>query len=214
MPSGRPLRHWPAALALLALVTTPALAQTAAPTRVRVDTTAGSFTIELETARAPLTTANFLQYVSSGFYVGTIFHRVINGFVAQAGGYDDKYRPKTPNAPVPNESGNGLSNRRGTVGLARTEAPHSGNAQFYVNLADNEDLDPNPVRWGYAVFGRIVDGYETLDRIGHAATGPGGPFPKDVPVEPIVIRAVQVIAETPAPAAAPTPPAPASPPPP
>jgi peptidyl-prolyl cis-trans isomerase A (cyclophilin A) len=187
----------------------------ATQTRVRIDTNLGSFIVELEDQRAPLTTANFLQYVRSGFYAGTIFHRVIGSFIAQGGGYDEKYQLKTPLASVPNESGNGLSNRRWTVGLARTESPHSGNAQFFVNLGDNEDLDPNPLRWGYAVFGKVVDGLDVLDRIAHSPTGSAGPWQKDVPVEPIVIRGMQVIGEpmpsaTPAassPAAAPASPA-------
>lgn len=181
-------------------------------TRVRVDTNLGSFVIELEDERAPLTVANFLGYVRSGFYSGVVFHRVINNFIAQAGGYDEKYQLKTPNAPVVNESGNGLSNRRGTVGLARTDLPHSGNAQFFLNLGDNEDLDPTPLRWGYAVFGRVVDGLEVVDRIGHVATGEDGPFPRDAPLEKIVIRKIEIVggpgatAPVAAPAPAPAPP--------
>jgi cyclophilin family peptidyl-prolyl cis-trans isomerase len=187
-----------AACTALAFAAGPAVAQQAPAAelpRVRIDTNLGSFIVELEAQRAPLTTANFLQYARSGFYTGTVFHRVINNFVAQAGGFDEKFQPKTPGAGVPNESGNGLSNRRGTVGLARSEAPHSGNAQFYVNLADNEDLDPNPVRWGYAVFGRVTEGLDVIDRIGHVATGAAGPWPKDAPVDPVVIRGMQVIGE-------------------
>jgi cyclophilin family peptidyl-prolyl cis-trans isomerase len=199
-----------AACAALAACACSAVAQQApAPAaelpRVRIDTNLGSFIVELEAQRAPLTTANFLQYARSGFYTGTVFHRVINNFVAQAGGFDEKFQPKTPGAGVPNESGNGLSNRRGTIGLARTEAPHSGNAQFYINLADNEDLDPNPVRWGYAVFGRVTEGLDVIDRIGHVATGAAGPWPKDAPVDPVVIRGMQVIGDAAAPATPPGP---------
>jgi cyclophilin family peptidyl-prolyl cis-trans isomerase len=218
-------RRPPCALAALALslalvagtCSEPAAAQAAQPapgsaqTRVRVDTNLGSFLIELEDQRAPLTVANFLGYVRSGFYSGTVFHRVINNFIAQAGGYDEKYQPKTPQPPVVNESGNGLSNRRGTVGLARTDAPHSGNAQFFLNLADNEDLDPTPLRWGYAVFGRVVDGLEVVDRIGHVATGADGPFEKDAPLEKIVIRKMEIVAGPGAVAPEPAP-APAAPP--
>lgn len=171
----------------------PAESATAQQTRVRVDTTLGSFVIQLEDQRAPLTVENFLGYVRSGFYSGVVFHRVINNFIAQAGGYDDRYQPKTPRTPVVNESGNGLSNRRGTVGLARTDLPHSGNAQFFLNLGDNEDLDPTPLRWGYAVFGTVVDGLEVADRIGHAATGEDGPFEKDAPLEKIVIRKMEIV---------------------
>ena len=162
-------------------------------TRVRVQTTLGSFVIELDTARAPLTVANFLEYVRDGHYSGTLFHRVINGFVAQAGGYDEKYVEKTTRAGIPNESGNGLSNRRGTIGLARTGAPHSGTAQFYVNLADNPALDPQASRWGYAVFGRVVEGMKVVDDIGGVATGAAGTFEKDVPLRPVVIQKIEVM---------------------
>lgn len=189
----------------------PAESTPATQTRVRVDTNLGSFVIELEDQRAPLTVANFLGYVRSGFYSGVVFHRVINNFIAQAGGYDEQYQPKTPQAPVVNESGNGLSNRRGTVGLARTDLPHSGNAQFFLNLGDNEDLDPTPLRWGYAVFGKVVDGLEVVDRIGHVATGDAGPFEKDAPLDKVVIRRIEIVGgpgsaapvATPAPAAPP-----------
>jgi len=186
--------------------------------RVRIETSLGSFVIQLETARAPLTTANFVTYVRSGHYTGTLFHRVINNFVAQAGGYDEKYQLKATRAAVANESGNGLSNKRGTVGLARSDAPHSGNAQFYINLTDNDDLDPTPLRWGYAVFGRIVEGMDVVERIGRTPTGANGPWPKDAPIEPVVIRRAEALSILSSPPAAPpvtTPPAaPAAPPPP
>ena len=187
----------------------------AAPaTRVRIDTSLGSFIVQLETVRAPLTTANFLAYVASGQYSGTLFHRVISSFVIQGGGYDEKFKLKDTKAPVPNESGSGLSNKRGTVGLARSDAPHSGNAQFYVNLTDNEDLDPTPLRWGYAVFGHVVEGMEVVDRIGRVATGAVGPWTKDAPLDPVVIKRIELISDTPAPApAAATPAAPAAAPP-
>lgn len=161
--------------------------------RVRVETNLGSFVIQLDTARAPLTSANFLEYARAGHYEGTIFHRIIGGFVAQGGGYDQKYVEKPTRAGVPNESGNGLSNRRGTVGLARTGEPHSGNAQFYLNLTDNAALDPQPSRWGYAVFGRVVEGMEVVDDIGAVATGQVGPFDKDAPLKPVVILKVTQI---------------------
>lgn len=161
--------------------------------KVRVQTTLGSFVIELETARSPLTVANFLEYVRAGHYNGTIFHRVINSFVAQGGGYDEKYVEKTTRPGIPNESGNGLSNRRGTVGLARTGSPHSGTAQFYLNLADNAALDPQASRWGYAVFGKIVEGMNVVDDIGGVATGAGGTFEKDVPLKPVLIQKIEVM---------------------
>ena len=175
--------------ALLACVSFGARAQDAA--LVRVYTNMGSFLIELDTARAPLTTRNFLEYVRSGHYNGTIFHRVISNFVVQGGGYDDNLIEKPNREAVPNESGNGLSNRRGTVGLARTGDPHSGTSQFYVNLADNAALDPQPSRWGYAVFGRIIEGMSVIDSIGAVATGSRGEFESDVPLKSIVIEKVE-----------------------
>jgi peptidyl-prolyl cis-trans isomerase A (cyclophilin A) len=175
--------------ALLACVSFGARAQDAA--LVRVHTNMGSFLIELDTARAPLTTRNFLEYVRSGHYSGTIFHRVISNFVVQGGGYDDNLTEKPNREAVPNESGNGLSNRRGTVGLARTGDPHSGTSQFYVNVADNVALDPQPSRWGYAVFGRIIEGMSVVDSIGAVATGARGEFESDVPLKSIVIEKVE-----------------------
>jgi cyclophilin family peptidyl-prolyl cis-trans isomerase len=160
------------------------------PARVRVDTNLGSFTIQLELTRAPLTVANFVQYMRDGHYSGLVFHRVVGNFIVQAGGYDKTMNQRSAVRTVANESGNGLSNKRATVGLARTDAPHSGNAQFYVNLTDNEELDPTPLRWGYAVFGKVVDGFDVVERIGKVPTGSGGPFGKDVPLDPVVIEAV------------------------
>lgn len=171
----------------------PPVAPIATASRVRVDTTLGSFVIELDAQRSPLTVANFLEYVKAGHYTDTIFHRVIGNFVIQGGGYDPKYVEKPTRAGAPNESGNGLSNRRGTVGLARTGDPHSGTAQFYVNLADNAALDPQPSRWGYAVFGRIVDGMKVVDDIGAVATGSAGKFDKDAPLQPVIIKRVEIL---------------------
>jgi len=190
---------------LLALIVAPlaSLAQsTDAPPgspRVRVHTTAGSFVIELNRDRAPLTVDAFLGYVKQGFYNGTIFHRVVQGFIAQGGGYTADYKLKATKGLVANESGNGLSNLRGTVAMARTNDPHSGTSQFYVNLSDNVDLNPRPTRWGYAVFGKIVDdkekddGMRVVDDIGHRPTGSGGPFDKNVPVEPVTIQTIELI---------------------
>jgi cyclophilin family peptidyl-prolyl cis-trans isomerase len=172
---------------LLAMLTMGLTAQAQDNPRVRVDTNKGSFVIELDTFRAPLTVANFLEYVRSGHYAGTIFHRVVANFVAQGGGFDEKNVEKPTRDGIPNESGNGLSNRRGTVGLARTGEPHSGNAQFYVNLADNSMLDPQPSRWGYTVFGRIVEGMQVVDDIGAVATGESGPHERDAPLKPVII---------------------------
>lgn len=169
----------------------PALTPNAEPALVRVYTNKGSFLIELETARAPLTVANFLEYVRAGHYNGTIFHRVINNFIAQGGGFDEQYVERPTRPGIPNESGNGLSNRRGTVGIARAGGAHSANAQFYVNLADNPALDPQPSRWGYAVFGKIIEGMSVIDDIGAVATGPSGPFESDVPLKPILIEKIE-----------------------
>ena len=179
------------ALALLAFAGFCAPAGAQALPKVKVQTSMGSFVIELEAQRAPLSVANFLEYVRSGHYEGTIFHRVIANFVAQGGGFDVKLAEKPARAKIPNESGNGLSNRRGTVGLARTGEPHSADAQFYINLADNPPLDPQASRWGYTVFGRVTEGMEVLDTIGSVATGPAGQFEDDVPVKPVLIEKIE-----------------------
>jgi cyclophilin family peptidyl-prolyl cis-trans isomerase len=165
--------------------------------RVQVETNMGKFVIELDAARAPLTVANFREYVRSGFYSGTVFHRVIANFIAQTGAYDEKYAEKKPRAPIPNESGNGLSNRRGTVGLARTADPHGGDSQFFINLADNAGLDPQPTRWGYTVFGRVVEGMNVVDDIGQVATGEVGPFEKDAPLKPVIVIRIEELKSAP-----------------
>ena len=126
--------------------------------------------------------------MEAGHYDGTIFHRVIPDFMVQAGGHTRDLKPKEREGSVPNESGNGLSNIRGTVAMARTADPHSANAQFFINIADNSRLDPQPERWGYAVFGYVVEGLEVADKIAAVPTGPAGGFEKDVPVAPIVIE--------------------------
>src|SRR5262249_36673786 len=142
------------------------------PTRVRFETTMGSFVIRVDPVRAPLTVESFLRYVREGQYDGVIFHRVVANFVAQTGGYDTNYQPKPYHGNVVNESGNGLQNRRGSVGMARPEGgPHTATCQFYINLADNPDLNPLPTRWGYAVFGDVIEGMDVVDRIGNSATG-------------------------------------------
>ena len=183
-------------LALFSPLAALAQAQTSLAPRVRFETTAGNFLVELDTVRAPLTAENFLRYVRDGGYDGTVFHRVIANFVIQGGGYDDRLAARTPQAPIANESGNGLSNRRGTLGLAREDSPHSGSSQFYINLADNAGLDPLPSRWGYAVFGRVVEGMDVVDRIGYLRTETVTSFGPDVPVErPRVVKAYVVEAD-------------------
>ncbi len=164
----------------------------AEPTQVKIETTAGDFVLQLDEARAPLTVANFMQYVTDGFYTGTVFHRVVNGFVIQGGGFTPELTQKPTRPPVVNESGNGLSNRRGSVAMARTGEPHSADSQFYINLADNPPLDAKATRWGYAVFGEVVQGLGVVDEIGHQATGSKGGM-QDVPVEPVIIRKVSIL---------------------
>ena len=161
--------------------------------RVEVSTNVGSFILELDKGRAPLTVENFLKYVNEDFYSGTIFHRVVQGFIAQAGGYDENLDAKEVEVNIINESGNGLSNLRGTVGLARLNSPHSGNTQFYINLSDNLDLNPRPTRWGYTVFGNVVNGMEIVDEIGHVSTSAKGSFERNVPVDSIIIESIELL---------------------
>jgi peptidyl-prolyl cis-trans isomerase A (cyclophilin A) len=172
----------------------PLPAAPAASPQIQVVTSMGSFTLELNAERAPLTVAHFLKYVDQGQYSGTVFHRVIANFVIQGGGFDANYKPKAAPTKVVNESGNGLTNQRGTVGMARSQDPHGSDAQFYVNLYDNEALDPNKTRWGYAVFGKVVQGMEVVDRIGNVATGARGPFKEDAPLKPVVIERIERVA--------------------
>lgn len=178
---------------LVAQETQPPPAPTPSPARVRFDTSMGSFTVRLETERAPITVENFLTYVREGHYNGTIFHRVVQNFVAQGGAFTADNQGKATRDPIVNESGNGLTNRRGTLGMARLEKAHSGSCQFYVNLADNPDLNPLPSRWGYTVFGEVVEGMDVVDRIGHVPTGAVGPFKQDAPLKPVVIEKVTIL---------------------
>lgn len=198
-------RSLPWLLALLLPLATAAQPASSLAPRVQFETSLGDFVLELDAVRAPLTAENFLRYVRDGAYDGTVFHRVIANFVIQGGGHDEKLTARTARASIPNESGNGLSNRRGTVGLAREESPHSGSSQFYVNLIDNQALDPLPSRWGYAVFGRVVEGMDVVDRIGHLPTETVAAFGPDVPVERPVVRRAFVIESAPAAEAQPKP---------
>jgi cyclophilin family peptidyl-prolyl cis-trans isomerase len=163
-----------------------------ASTLVRLRTNQGVIVLELDANRAPLTVKNFLKYVRDKHFDGTLFHRIVPGFVIQGGGYTDKNIEKPTRDPIPNESGNGLSNRRGTVGLARTGDPHSGTSQFYINLADNIALDPQPSRWGYTVFGHVVEGMEIAQKISEVPTGASGPF-EDAPIKQVVIEKAEVV---------------------
>src|SRR5262245_8131252 len=195
-------------VALLSPLAALAQAPASLAPRVKFETSVGDFVVEVDTVRAPLTAENFLRYVRDGSYDGTVFHRVIANFVGQGGGYDERLAERAPRAPIPNESGNGLSNRRGTLGLAREDSPHSGSSQFYINLIDNPGLDPLPSRWGYAVFGRIVEGMDVVARIGYLRTENVPNFGGDVPVERPLVRRAYVINDAAAqPAPAPPPPA-------
>ena len=160
---------------------------------VTFETSHGSFAVALEPESAPKTVENFLAYVRAGHYNGTIFHRIIAGFMIQGGGYDERYQQLSTQAPIENEAPDAPGNNRGTIAMARTADPHSATAQFFINVADNDFLNhsgKNPQGWGYAAFGRVVDGMETVDRIAALQTGPGGPFPSDVPQEAVVIQKV------------------------
>jgi cyclophilin family peptidyl-prolyl cis-trans isomerase len=161
---------------------------------VQVVTSMGNFTMELNSERAPLTVAHFLKYVDQGHYTGTIFHRVIPNFVIQGGGFDSDNKLVPAPSKVVNESGNGLTNERGTIGMARSSDPHGSDAQFYVNLYENQALDPNKTRWGYAVFGKVVQGMEVVDRIGNVPTGSRGIFKEDAPLKPVVIQKIERVA--------------------
>jgi len=175
----------PAAPAKAASAAKPAPA--AAAERVRLSTTAGDIVIELDRAKAPKTVENFVQYVKAGQYNGTIFHRVIDGFMIQAGGMKPDMSEKPTRDPIPLESRNGLSNARGTIAMARTNDPNSATAQFFINVVDNARLDASPTRDGYAVFGKVVSGMEVVDKIRVVATGNKG-MHQNVPLEPIVIN--------------------------
>ena len=162
---------------------------------VTFETTHGSFAVALAPEAAPQTVANFVQYVRDGHFDGTIFHRVIAGFMIQGGGYTQNYEQLRTRAPIENEAPNAPGNDRGTIAMARTADPHSATAQFFINVVHNDFLNhrgKNPQGWGYAAFGRVVDGMETVDRIAALKTGPGGPFPSDVPQEAVVIQKATV----------------------
>lgn len=176
----------------------PAAADTDRP-RVRMQTSLGVIVLELDSAKAPKTVGNFVQYVNGGFYDGTVFHRVIDGFMIQGGGYTADYGKKPTRAPLKNEADNGLKNKRGTIAMARTRDPHSATAQFFINVADNDSLDhrsPAPGHWGYAVFGHVVEGMDVVDKIREVTTGPGGPFRRDVPQTPVIIEKVTVVTKS------------------
>ncbi len=161
---------------------------------VTIATTVGQMTLELDADNAPKTVENFLAYANSGFYDGTIFHRVINNFMIQGGGFTTDMEQKPTQAPVDNEANNGLKNERGTIAMARTQDPHSATAQFFINVQDNDFLNhtgENMQGWGYTVFGKITQGEDVLDKIRCVQTGSQGGH-QDVPTEPIIIESISV----------------------
>lgn len=161
--------------------------------RVELVTSMGVIVVELDETRAPKTVANFLQYVREGFYDGTIFHRVIDDFMIQGGGMTPDMREKPTRAPIENEAKNGLKNVAGSISMARTRDPHSAAAQFFINLKDNPFLDyPSRDGWGYAVFGRVVKGFDVVQKIGKVPTGSVG-FHQNVPTTPIVIERARIL---------------------
>ncbi|CAG7856037.1 Peptidyl-prolyl cis-trans isomerase cyp18 [biofilm metagenome] len=160
---------------------------------VILTTSQGKITIKLNPEKAPVSSANFLTYVKEGFYNGTVFHRVIKGFMAQGGGFDTSYSQKKTHDPIKNEADNGLSNKRGTIAMARTNDPNSATAQFFINYKDNNFLDhtsPTPSGWGYAVFGEVIEGMDVVDKMADVPTGVKGGMP-DAPQTDIVIESAE-----------------------
>jgi peptidyl-prolyl cis-trans isomerase B (cyclophilin B) len=166
------------------------------PVKVELQTTLGNIVIELDTVNAPISSENFIQYVKDGFYNGTIFHRVIPGFMAQGGGFTEDFVQKSTRENIQNEANNGLKNERGTIAMARTPAPHSASSQFFINYSDNGFLNfssETSQGWGYAVFAKVVDGMDIVDQMAEVPTGSGGPMPTDVPQTTIVIENAVIV---------------------
>ncbi|ESS66523.1 peptidyl-prolyl cis-trans isomerase Cyp18 [Methyloglobulus morosus KoM1] len=163
--------------------------------KVKLTTSLGEIIVQLNTEKAPVSSANFLTYVNEGFYNGTVFHRVIKGFMAQGGGFDTAFKQKAVHDPIKNEADNGLANKRGTLAMARTNDPNSATAQFFINYKDNAFLDhssPTPSGWGYAVFGEVVEGMDVVDKMAEQPTGNRAGH-QDVPKTDIVIEKAEVI---------------------
>ena len=182
---------------LLAFATAASLAfpVLAANPTVELKTSQGDIVVEVFADKAPKSAENFVQYVKDGFYDGTVFHRVIDGFMVQGGGFDASMNQKATRAPIENEDKDGLKNERGTLAMARTSDPHSASAQFFINLVPNTFLDyPSRDNWGYAVFGKVTEGMDVVDKIAQVRTGNRG-MHQNVPVEPVVIQSVKVISE-------------------
>ncbi len=163
--------------------------------RIEVETSAGDFTLELSTYQAPETVAHFVELVDDGFYDGLVFHRVIEGFMIQGGGYTSDFEEREDDVRLQNESRNSLSNRRGSIAMARTSDPHSASSQFYINVADNQRLDPQASqgRWGYTVFGFVIEGMDTVDAIATVEKEARAGFP-DAPAENVVIKSMRRVA--------------------
>jgi peptidyl-prolyl cis-trans isomerase A (cyclophilin A)/peptidyl-prolyl cis-trans isomerase B (cyclophilin B) len=192
-------RHRLLTAILLLLCSLSAGIAAAANPQVEFKTNVGSFVVELYADKAPATVDNFLRYVNDGFYRGTMFHRVIPGFVVQGGGYTKDYQQKPTREPVKNEAGNGLKNVTATLAMARTSDPHSATSQFFINLKDNSFLDhraPNPREYGYTVFGRVVKGMDVVEKIAAIPTGAGGPFPAEVPQQAVIVEETKVLNTT------------------
>ncbi len=172
-------------------------AQTGGISKVRISTSAGDIEADLYADKAPKTVANFLQYVNDKHYDGTLFHRVIAGFMVQGGGYDAQYKEKKTRAPVQHEGRQslaaGLKNTTGTLAMARTNDPHSATSQFFINVVDNAFLDPNFQGFGYTVFGKVTSGMDVVQKIRTTPTGAGGPFPSDVPRTPVLIQSITLL---------------------
>ena len=163
--------------------------------KATIETSMGSITLELDDAKAPVTVANFLDYAKAGHYDGTIFHRVIDGFMIQGGGFTKAMDQKPTKVPIKNEAANGLLNKRGTIAMARTMVVDSATSQFFINLVDNDFLNfraPTPQFFGYAVFGKVTDGMDVVDKIAKVKTGNSG-MHQNVPEEPVVIKKVHVL---------------------
>jgi peptidyl-prolyl cis-trans isomerase A (cyclophilin A) len=184
-----------ASAALIFGLITSASAAAPAYATVRLETSEGDIVLDLKGRRAPITVANFLRYVEAGHYDGTIFHRVIPGFVVQGGGYTPDNEERATQDPIFNESGNGLSNTRATIAMARSEDPHSAASQFYINLADNSRLDPSSRRWGYTVFGEVIEGMEIVDMIAGIPTQ-AGPLGEDMPHRPVILIRAELIGDS------------------
>ena len=179
-------------IAFAALAST-ALSALAANPMVELKTSQGEIVVEVFADKAPKSAENFVQYVKDGFYDGTVFHRVIDGFMVQGGGFDAEMNQKSTRAPIENEARNGLKNEPGTLAMARTADPHSASAQFFINLVPNTFLDyPSRDGWGYAVFGKVVKGMDVVQNIGKVPTANRG-FHQNVPVEPVVVESARVI---------------------